>query len=113
MGFDTANIQVLSPTRKGELGTVNLNKKLQERLNPGAPDKREIIFGNSVFREKDRVMQIRNNYDVIWCDREGKVYGNGIYNGDTGIILEITTDLEYLLIDFDGKLVRYGYESLI
>ena len=112
-GFDTANIQVLSPTRKGELGMVNLNKKLQERLNPGAPDKREIIFGDSVFREKDRVMQIRNDYDVIWCDREGKVYGNGIYNGDTGIILEINTDLEYLLIDFDGKLVRYGYESLI
>ena len=113
MNFDIENIQVLSPTRKGELGTLNLNKKLQDRLNPGSPDKKEIIFGDYIYREKDRVMQIRNDYDVIWSDREGKNIGNGIYNGDTGTILEINSDLEYLLIDFDGKLARYGYDSLI
>lgn len=113
MGISTGDIQVLSPTRKGELGTINLNKKLQERLNPSGDGKKEIVFGDSVFRESDRIMQIRNDYDVIWSDREEKIFGNGIYNGDTGTIVEINAEQEYLKIDFDGKLVKYGYESLI
>lgn len=113
MGVSIADIQVLSPTRKGELGTINLNKKLQERLNPANTSKKEIVFGDSIFRESDRVMQIRNDYDVMWTDRDGLIFGNGIYNGDTGTITEINTDLEYISIDFDGKIVKYGYESLI
>ena len=113
MGIDPADIQVLSPTRKGDLGTVNLNKKLQERLNPPSSSKKEIIFGDNIFRESDRVMQIRNDYDVIWTDKTGNTFGNGIYNGDTGVITEINTELEYVSIDFDGKIVKYSYESLI
>ncbi len=113
MGINTADIQVLSPTRKGELGTININRKLQERLNPAGPDKKEIVFGDNIFRESDRVMQIRNDYDIIWSDKAGLLFGNGIYNGDTGTITEINTDLDYICIDFDGKIVKYGYESLI
>ena len=58
-------------------------------------------------------MQIRNDYEVIWTDREGTVFGNGIYNGDTGVIEKIDPEAETMLIDFDGKLVLYGLESLI
>ena len=113
MQIPVNEIQVLSPTRKGELGTVRLNRILQERLNPKSDGKKEIMFGETVFREKDRVMQIRNDYEVIWTDREGTVFGNGIYNGDTGIIEKIDPESESILIDFDGKQVLYGLESLI
>lgn len=113
MQIPVSEIQVLSPTRKGELGTIRLNRILQERLNPAGAGKKEILFGETVFRENDKVMQIRNDYDVIWTDREGTVFGNGIYNGDTGIIEKIDPEAETMLIDFDGKLVLYGLESLI
>ena len=113
MQIPVSEIQVLSPTRKGELGTVRLNKILQERLNPKENGKKEILFGDTVFREKDKVMQIRNDYEVIWTDREGTVYGTGIFNGDTGIIEKIDPESDSVLIDFDGKMVLYGLESLI
>ncbi len=113
MQIPVSEIQVLSPTRKGELGTIRMNKILQERLNPGGDGKKEILFGETVFRENDKVMQIRNDYEVIWTDREGTVFGNGIYNGDTGVIEKIDPEAETMLIDFDGKLVLYGLESLI
>ena len=107
------DIQVLSPTRKGELGTANLNKRLQEVLNPSSPAKKEKPFGDVVFREGDRVMQIRNNYDIPWQTADRKLAGAGMFNGDIGRILQIDTDAELLTIDFDGKLVVYGFESLI
>ncbi len=126
MGFAPGEIQVLTPTRRGETGTYALNKRLQEALNPPSPEKKEKIFGETVFREGDRVMQIRNNYDIVWC-RGGDAQaimdgqsapgaapevGTGIFNGDLGRILRIDTDNELIWIDFDEKLSWYGFDQL-
>ena len=113
MGIPPEDIQVLSPTRKGELGTVNLNRCLQEVLNPAGKDKREKLFGDAVFREGDRVMQIRNNYDIMWQDREGKESGTGIYNGDIGTVERIDPEAETITVSFDGRVASFGFESLI
>ena len=113
MHIPTEEIQVLSPTRKGETGTVALNKKLQQAINPPAPDKREKPFGDVIFREGDRVMQIRNNYDILWHNAEMTEAGTGIYNGDIGTLLTIDPDSETLTIDFDGRIASYGFDALI
>ena len=107
------DIQVLSPTRRGELGTVSLNKRLQEALNPPAKEKKEKAFGDFVFREGDRVMQIRNNYDILWRNESNTMTGSGIYNGDIGRILSIDMDAESVTVDFDGRIAGYGFDSLI
>ena len=88
MQIPCEEIQVLSPTRKGELGTINLNVQLQKAINPAAPDKREKNYGELVFREGDRVMQIRNNYDALWQSADRKINGVGVFNGDIGRILQ-------------------------
>ncbi|MEA5151385.1 MAG: ATP-dependent RecD-like DNA helicase [Oscillospiraceae bacterium] len=113
MNIPAADIQVLSPTRKGELGTYNLNKRLQEALNPEGSEKKEKVFGDAVFREGDRVMQIRNNYDIMWRSADNTASGTGIYNGDIGRIAQIDADAESLTVDFDGRLANYGFDSLI
>ena len=113
MHIPTAEIQVLSPTRKGETGTVMLNKKLQEAINPPTPEKKEKAFGDAVFREGDRVMQVRNNYDVLWQSADGREAGTGIYNGDIGTLLSVDLENETLTVDFDGRLVTYGFDALI
>ena len=113
MHIPTGEIQVLSPTRKGETGTVMLNRKLQEAINPPAPDKKEKAFGDAVFREGDRVMQIRNNYDILWQSADGREAGTGIYNGDIGTLLAVDPENETLTVDFDGRLVTYGFDALI
>ena len=112
MHIPASEIQVLSPTRKGELGTVNLNRRLQEVLNPRSKDKREKAFGDRIFREGDRVMQIRNNYDMLWVTPDRKQSGLGVYNGDVGTILAIDPESETLTVDFDGRLAAYGFEGL-
>ena len=112
MHIPPEEIQVLSPTRKGETGTVNLNKKLQEVLNPAAPDKKEKPFGDAVFREGDRVMQIRNNYDILWKNANNTEAGTGIYNGDMGVLRRIDPESETLTVDFDGHLATYGFDAL-
>ena len=126
MGFSPGDIQVLTPTRRGETGTYALNARLQEALNPPAPGKREKAFGETVFREGDRVMQIRNNYDAVWCRggdaqaiMDGRAalgsapeVGAGIFNGDLGTVLRIDPENELLWIDFDEKLAWYGFEQL-
>ena len=126
MGFAPGDIQVLTPTRRGETGTYALNARLQEALNPPAPGKREKAFGETVFREGDRVMQIRNNYDAVWCRggdaqaiMDGRAapgsapeVGAGIFNGDLGTVLRIDPENELLWIDFDEKLAWYGFEQL-
>ncbi len=112
MRIPPEEIQVLSPTRKGETGTVNLNRRLQAALNPPAPDKKEKPFGDLIFREGDRVMQVRNNYDILWRNAGNTETGAGIYNGDMGILRRIDPENEILTIDFDGRLANYGFDAL-
>lgn len=111
MNIPSSQIQVLSPTRKGETGTVYLNKMLQAALNPHSDDKKEKLFGETVFREGDRVMQIRNNYDIMWKTKNGQD-GLGIFNGDIGTIVSIDTSAEVLNIDFDDRIAVYGFDML-
>ena len=113
MGIPPEDVQVLSPTRRGELGTVSLNKRLQQVLNPPRKDKKEKAFGDVVFREGDRVMQIKNNYDILWQNESRTAAGSGIYNGDIGTILSIDMDSESLSVNFDGRIASYGFDSLI
>lgn len=112
MKIKTDDIQILSPTRKGEMGTVNLNKRIQELVNPGVPGKKEKLFGDKVFRVNDRVMQIKNNYDIMWVTENGKNAGIGIFNGDLGVITDINLETEIMTVSFDGKLANYNFESL-
>ena len=113
MHIPAEDIQVLSPTRKGEMGTVNLNQRLQLALNPPSPDKREKAFGDIVFRENDRVMQVKNNYDILWQSADHKSVGSGIFNGDIGRIIGIDPDAELVMVDFDGRIASYGFDSLL
>ena len=112
MGIPSEQIQVLSPTKKGIAGTVNLNKLLQASLNPPAPDKKERQFGEYTFREGDRVMQIRNNYDIMWRKTAGSAIGAGIFNGDVGIIRSIDPSMEQLTVVFDDREVDYDFTQL-
>ena len=111
MKIPSNQIQVLSPSRKGETGTANLNKCLQAALNPPDESKKEKIFGETVFRTGDRVIQIKNNYDIVWKDKLGKS-GMGVYNGDIGTVVEIDTASEYLKVDYEDKVALYGFEML-
>lgn len=140
MGIPKNDIQVLSPTRKGEAGTKHLNIMLQSALNPHVEGKKEKKFGEIVFREGDRVMQIRNNYDIIWQIIPGsdiqnfedkkltgvlnanqeesddtssnKNIGSGIFNGDIGEIISIDLSNELVYVLFDDKLAAYSYDML-
>ena len=112
MGIPPEQIQVLSPTRKGGVGTMNLNKLLQASLNPPSPDKKERQFGEFTFREGDRVMQIRNNYDIIWKKTDGSAVGTGIFNGDVGTITAIDPNTEMLTILFDDREAVYDFTQL-
>jgi len=112
MGIPASEIQVLSPTRRGELGTVNLNRRLQAVLNPPDKEKKEKSFGDAVFREGDRVMQVRNNYDMLWITEDRKQSGLGVYNGDIGFIAAIDPEAETLTVNYDGRLATYGFDLL-
>lgn len=109
------NIQVLCPTKKGECGTVNLNRILQNILNPDSKDKASIKLKDFILRENDKVMQTRNNYDLSWSkiDLFGKEEeGMGVYNGDIGTVHSIDTRNETVTILYDGKFVTYEYSDL-
>ena len=112
MGIAPGDIQVLSPTRKGETGTKNLNRCLQEVLNPSVPGKKERSYGDVIFREGDRVMQIRNNYDILWKKTDGSGSGAGIFNGDIGRIVSIDLQEECLTVEFDDRLAEYDFAML-
>ena len=112
MGIPPEQIQVLSPTRKGAVGTGNLNQLLQAALNPPAPEKKERKSGDFTFREGDRVMQIRNNYDILWKRREGVGVGAGIFNGDIGVIESIDPAAETLTVVFDDREAEYDFSQL-
>jgi exodeoxyribonuclease V alpha subunit len=132
MGIPASDIQVLSPTRIGEAGTRNLNKILQAALNPPCDGKKERNFGDISFRQGDRVMQIRNNYDIIWHKpdkiefdsfSDGSLVpkltlaekpegGTGVFNGDIGFIAEIDNEKETVHVLYDDRLAVYGFDML-
>ncbi len=103
--------QVVTPSRKGETGTENLNVILQGALNPPSPQKKEHRFRELVFRVGDRVMQTKNNYDIEWERADGSV-GTGIFNGDVGVITDIRPSAECMEIQFDDRHVSYGFDML-
>ena len=112
MGIPSDQIQVLTPTRKGGVGTWSLNGLLQSALNPSAPNKRERQSGEFTFREGDRVMQIRNNYDILWKKTDGSAVGAGIFNGDIGIIRAIDPQQETVTVVFDDREADYDFSQL-
>jgi len=111
MGIPADQIQVLSPTKKGGAGTVELNHLLQYYLNPPEDGKQEKKFGDYIFREGDRVMQIRNNYDILWKKTDGTI-GTGIFNGDVGTVVSIDSDTELLTVLFDDRQAAYDFSDL-
>ena len=112
MGIPADQIQVLSPTRKGPAGTVYLNKLLQKVLNPPSPDKKERQHGDFSFREGDRVMQIRNNYDILWKKLDGSAVGAGVFNGDIGTIISINPQAETITVVYDDREAEYDFSML-
>ena len=111
MGVPSDQIQVLTPTRKGPSGTIRLNQCLQEALNPRAPGKMEIQWGDRLFREGDRIMQTRNDYNVVWEKPDGTI-GTGMFNGDVGKIIQIDPSGEWLAVNFEDRIATYGVEML-
>ena len=110
------NIQVLTPTKKGPLGTRELNKALQAVLNPNLEELPEKVSGGVVYRIGDRIMQIKNNYDITW-EREVKEgqteIGTGVFNGEIGTIIEIDEREKVIKIQFDDeKIAWYEYADL-
>ncbi len=112
MGIPSGQIQVLTPTRKGAVGTWSLNKRLQDRLNPPSPEKKERAWGEFSFREGDRVMQIRNNYDIMWKKTDGSAIGAGIFNGDIGTVSSIDPAMETMTVVFEDREAEYDFTQL-
>ena len=111
------DIQVLAPMRKGELGVLNLNDVLQKYLNPSSPDKVEREFHGVLFRENDKVMQIKNNYQLKWkkYNPYGDVCeeGEGVFNGDSGVIRTISALTESVTVEFEeGKIAEYEFSEM-
>ena len=111
MGIPADQIQVLSPTRRRGTGTSALNQALQAALNPPSEEKGEQRFGDTLFREGDRVMQVKNNYDILWEDHAGGV-GMGIFNGDIGYLRAINRQTQEVVAEFDGRRATYPFEQL-
>ncbi|MDR2296133.1 MAG: ATP-dependent RecD-like DNA helicase, partial [Clostridiales Family XIII bacterium] len=107
------DIQILTPVRTGTLGCVNLNKELQAVLNPPSPHKAERPFGDRVFREGDKVMQIKNNYGLTWRRLADASFGEGIFNGDVGFVKGIDAEDGRMTVVFDGeRFVTYDFTQL-
>ena len=111
MGIPVSDIQVLTPTRKGPAGTENLNRLLQEALNPPKPGQPEVRWGDRVYRPGDRVMQTRNDYDILWEKEDGTV-GSGVFNGDVGHVQAIDPAGEWLAILYEDRKALYSLEML-
>ena len=112
MGIPADQIQVLSPTRKTDAGTAALNMRLQAALNPPSVDKQEHKRGKILFRVGDRVMQIKNNYDIMWKKTEGLGVGTGVFNGDVGKVTDIDPGEETMTVVFDDRQVEYTFDLL-
>ena len=106
-----SQIQVLCPSKQGELGSVALNILLQEKINPPDEDKRQIKFDNVIFREGDKIMQNKNNYRIEWVSGDG-VDGKGVFNGDIGEISEIDKLNSTVEICFEDKVCKYSFDML-
>lgn len=107
------DIQLLTPVRKGALGSIALNKVLQQALNPPREDLAERKFGERIFRENDKVMQIKNNYEMGWKKRRDFSEGQGIFNGDVGFIEKIDKEYNQMTVIFDeDKYVTYDFAQL-
>ena len=104
------DIQVIAPSRKGLLGTVEMNKLLQEKINPPSDEKPEFKSHIYTFRIGDKVMQTRNNYDIVW--KQDDKQGTGIFNGDIGKIININFLTKTAVIDFDGRITAYPFETM-
>lgn len=103
------DIQVLCPSRKGDEGTVSLNKRLQESINPPAKHKKEHNFGQRIFRVGDKLMQTKNNYNIIWNSPEKE--GMGVFNGDIGMLEKIDESSHILYVRYDDRIAEYPFES--
>ena len=136
MHIPVRELQVLTPTRKGPSGTAALNLRLQEAINPPAPTKKEHKYAEITYREGDRVMQNKNNYDILWqrvdpprenqervtlswaddaddaYEGAGTEMGLGVFNGDIGYIQRIDVNEQTITVDFDGRLARYEFDQL-
>ena len=107
------DIQVLTPVRKGALGSIALNAELQQALNPPRDDLNEKKFGDRIFRERDKVMQIKNNYQLGWCRQRDFSDGQGVFNGDVGFIESIDKESGTMLVIFDeDRYVTYDFSQL-
>ena len=108
------NIQVITPSKKGLIGTRELNKYLQQELNPKVENKKEKVFGNVIFRQGDRIMQIKNNYDIYWeKHKEQFEYGSGIFNGEFGTIVDFNEEEKQVQVLYDDdKNVWYSYQDI-
>ncbi len=112
-GFSpTEDIQVLCPSKKMELGTVNINNMLQSRLNPPRDDLPEIAFKGFVLRKGDKVMQTKNNYDIVWEDDDGNA-GLGVFNGDVGVLEDIDVENRILSVRFLDKVAEYSGDEVM
>ncbi|MGI6005318.1 MAG: ATP-dependent RecD-like DNA helicase [Christensenellales bacterium] len=111
LDVDPCDVQVLSPMKKGDAGVQNLNRLLQQALNPPAPDKKERKMGMLTFREGDKVMHIKNNYRLTW--QLGDLQGEGVFNGDMGRIEAIDPEESTVQVKMDdARVVRYGFDEL-
>ena len=107
------DIQVVTPVKNRRLGTINLNEELQAALNPPSPDKNELPHGRRVFREGDKVMQMKNDYSLSWVDSGTLEKGEGVFNGDIGFIRKISEEDGVVSVLYDGtRLVRYDADGL-
>lgn len=106
----TEDIQIICPSKKGELGTFNLNNRLQQLVNPPSPDKEDYVRTGRVFRVGDKVMQTKNNYDIVWT--KGKETASGIFNGDIGFITAINFNASFMKINFDGRIATYPFDNV-
>lgn len=109
----TADIQVLTPVRKGLLGSINLNRELQDVLNPPCAELEEKQFGDRIFREGDKVMQIKNNYQMTWKNLEDFTEGEGVFNGDVGVIHRVDREFNEVTVVYDEvRYVTYNFNQL-
>lgn len=110
-GYDPfEDVQIICPSKKGETGTVKLNTAMQAVLNPPSRDKEEVSRGSRIFREGDKVMQIKNNYDIVWT--RGKETQSGVFNGDIGRIVSVNHNAGFMKILFDTRTAVYPFDNL-